>query len=112
MESLNQKRRRIRARYRVRARLQIVGVSQSGAAWNVFTCDANEWGMRIESPRLPPRVAVLLNLRAPDGSELTIRGWVIHAYQIGVDLWEAGIEFDQPQPLLSAVRIDLANSLR
>ena len=110
MESLNEKRRRIRAPYRVRARLEIAGTTEAGVAWTVQTRDANEWGMRIESPRLPPRVAVLVHLRAPEGAQLTVKGWIIHAHLISVDLWEAGVEFDQPQPLLSVSRIDLSRA--
>ena len=107
--SLKELRRRIRAPYRVRARLEIVGSTNSGKGWPVTTCDANEWGIRIASPKPVPRVSVLLRLPAPDGSELTARGWIIHMHQPELDLWEAGIEFEARQPLLSTARIDLAN---
>ncbi len=101
-------RRQLRAPYRVRARLEIEGLTAPGRGWAVETCDVGESGVRIETRRSLPRVAVLIHLPAPGGAALSVKGWVIHSQQISIDLWEGGIEFETPQPLLSAAQVDLA----
>ncbi len=105
---LDDLRRGVRAPYGVKARLEIAGVTESGRGWPVQTVDAGELGIRVRSSRQLPRVAAQLRLTAPGGERLSVKGWVIYSQQVGVDLWESGVEFDAPQPLLSAIRIDAA----
>ena len=100
-------RRRIRAPYCVPVQILFDGPSASGETVEVASIDANEFGMRIESENQLPRIKVRLRLRAPDGSTLDLRGSVVHSTQIDALTWQGGIEFDAPEPRLSANRIDM-----
>jgi hypothetical protein len=110
-ENIKELRRRVRAPYRIEARLEIPGLTPRQDGMRVYIIDANEWGVRLESACSLPRIPVILTLRAPDGSTIRTGGWVIHSAQSQVERWEGGIEFDTPQPALSTARIDHANAM-
>ena len=126
------RRRRLRAPYRVSAKLEIIGITPQGAGWPVTTTDAGPWGAHLISPRplpAPPGTPVTLELPLPgEDRPLRIAGWMIHAAaaraadgdaaapaaEANIDtdaaacVWEAGVEFDRPQPALAPTLIELA----
>ena len=88
--------------------LEVPGVTRAGTPWSVETRDANEWGLRLSSPGELPHLPVILNLRAPTGAQLRIRGSIIWTREPAPGSWEAGVHFDAPQPTMSAAQIERA----
>ncbi len=82
--SSNELRRRMRAPYRVNARVEIAGVTASGRGWMVETIDASEGGIRLHGSRQLPCVSMQIQLESPEGTPLTAKGWVIYSQQVSV----------------------------